>query len=181
MNFVAAFVRVIDRINDVIGRAVAWLTLAMVLVAFAGVVLRYGFDLGWIWLQESYVWLNGVVFMLGAAYTLLHEGHVRVDLFYRDASPRFRAFVNLFGVLFLLIPMVGTVAYVSWPYVIQSWAQLEGSHKAGGLAGLFLLKSVLFGFSLLLGLQGLALAGRSLLQLVGRKGFEPEPAEGESV
>lgn len=100
----------IDRLNEAIGKAVSWLTLAMVLVTFAAVVLRYGFSLGWIWLQESYIWMHGIVFMLGAGYTLLHDGHVRVDLFYRDARPRYKAWVNLAGSVVLLLPMVVVVA-----------------------------------------------------------------------
>ena len=91
MAYLAAFVRFVDRLNDAVGRGVAWLTLAMVLIAFAVVLLRYVFSVGWVWMQESYVWLHGIVFMLGAGYTLLHQGHVRVDIFYRDAAARRRA------------------------------------------------------------------------------------------
>ena len=162
--------RAVDRLNEVIGRVVSWLTLVMVLVTFASVVLRYGFSLGWIWLQESYIWLHGIVFMLGAGYTLLHDGHVRVDLIYRGAGPRYKAWVDLCGVLFLLLPMVVVVAWFSWSYVIDSWIYLEGSPSPGGLPGLFLLKTVLLVFCTLVGLQGLALAGRSLLVLRGRGG-----------
>lgn len=162
--------RTVDRLNDVIGRAVSWLTLAMVLVTFASVVLRYGFSLGWIWLQESYIWLHGIVFMLGAGYTLLHDGHVRVDLIYRGASPRYKAWVDLCGALSLLLPMIVVVAWFSWSYVIDSWIYLEGSPTTGGLPGLFLLKTVLLVFCALVGLQGLALAGRSLLALRDRGG-----------
>lgn len=158
------------------GRAVAWLTLAMVAVVFAGVLLRYGFSLGWIAMQESYVWLHGIVFMLGAGYTLLHDEHVRVDVFYRGAGPRFKAWVDLLGVAFLLLPMIAMVAFVGFPYVADAWARLEASGKAGGLPGVFLLKTVILLFCLLVGLQGLALAGRSLLALKGRA--LPAPNEG---
>ena len=152
----------------------------MVLVTFAAVVLRYGFSLGWIWLQESYIWMHGIVFMLGAGYTLLHDGHVRVDLFYRDARPRYKAWVNLAGSVVLLLPMVVVVAWFSWPYVIDSWIYLEGSPKTDGLPGLFLLKSVLLAFCVLIGLQGLALAGRSVLYLAGRPEFRPgAPSDAE--
>jgi TRAP-type mannitol/chloroaromatic compound transport system permease small subunit len=181
MKALPAFVRSVDRLNDVIGRGVSWLTLAMVLVTFAVVVLRYGFSLGWVWLQESYVWLYALVFMLGAGYTLLHDGHVRVDIFYRPASIRFQAIVNLCGSLFLLLPMIITVAWVSIPYVVASWEQLEGSREAGGLEGLFLLKSVLLVFCLLVGLQGLAMAGRSVLILTGHPEFAPPPEEPEHM
>jgi len=139
----------------------------MVLVTFTSVVLRYGFSLGWIWLQESYIWLHGIAFMLGAGYTLLHDGHVRVDLIYRGAGPRYKAWVDLCGALLLLMPTIVVVAWFSWSYVIDSWIYLEGSSATGGLPGLFLLKTVLLVFCGLVGLQGLALAGRSLLMLRG--------------
>ena len=165
MAGLAAFVRLIDRLNDAVGRGVAWLTLAMVLITFAVVLLRYVFAIGWVWMQESYVWLHGIVFMLGAGYTLLHHGHVRVDIFYRPAGDRTKALVDLFGSLLLLLPVVGLIFVVSLGYVADSWMRLEESREAGGLPGLFLLKTVILGFCVLLGLQGLSLAGRSLLVL----------------
>lgn len=170
-------VRGINRLNDAVGRGVAWLTLAMVAITLLVVLLRYGFSLGWVWMQESYVWLHGIVFMVGAGYTLLHDGHVRVDVIYQGASQRYRAIVNLLGSLFLLLPMVGLVAWQSWPYVLQSWDKLESSREAGGLEGLFLLKSVLIVFCVLLALQGLALAGRSVLTLAGRPDDQPANSE----
>ncbi len=170
----AALVRWIDRLNDAIGRGVAWLTLAMVLIAFSVVVLRYVYAIGWVWMQESYIWLHGIVFMLGAGYTLLHHGHVRVDILYRPAGARTKAWVDLLGSGLLLLPMVALVLLVSLDYVAASWVKLEESREAGGMPGLFLLKSVIPAFCILLGLQGLALAGRSLLVLTGNKDFAPD-------
>jgi TRAP-type mannitol/chloroaromatic compound transport system permease small subunit len=167
----ATFVRLVDGFNERIGRATAWLTLAMVLVCFVVVVLRYLFGVGWVWMQESYVWLHGIVFMAAAGYTLLHDGHVRVDIFYRDASHRYRALVDLLGGLLLLLPFVVVVTAVAAPYVAESWARLETSREAGGLPGLFLLKTVLLVFCALVGLQGMSLAARSLLVLKGREEF----------
>ena len=165
MHLLAAAVRSVDRLNDVIGRAVSWLCLALVITTGAVVVLRYAFSVGFVWLQESYVWMHAVIFMVGAAYTLLHDGHVRVDVFYRGASPRYRAWVDLLGSLLLLLPVVLVIAYMSLGYVNDSWVRLEASREAGGLPGLFLLKSVILIFCLLLTLQGLSLAGRSFLVL----------------
>ena len=128
-----AFVKAADWINEWAGRSTAWLMLFMVLIAFAVVVLRYVFALGWVWMQESFVWLHGAVFMLGAGYTLLHNGHVRVDIFYRGASHKFKAWVDIFGVLVLLTPMLLVVLYYSEGFVMRSWARLEGSAEAGGL------------------------------------------------
>ena len=177
MNVLAAFVRRVDHLNDVVGRAVSWLTLAMVLTAFTVVVLRYGFSLGWVAMQESYVWMHGVVFMVGASYTLLHNGHVRVDVLYRPRGPRFKAWVDLVGVLVLLLPVIVAIWRAAYPYVITSWDKLESSREAGGLPGLFLLKSVILVFCVLLASQGLALAGRSLLILAGREEFIPSEDE----
>lgn len=168
MRTVARFVLAVEGINEVAGRGAAWLTLAMVVITFAVVVLRYVFSVGFVWLQESYVWLHGVVFMVGAGYTLAYDGHVRVDILYRDAPPRTKALIDLLGAAILLLPFVLAVAWVSWPYVAAGWLRLEGSREAGGLPGLFLLKSVLLVFCLLLGFQGLAMAGRALLCLAGR-------------
>ncbi len=171
MHFLARLVRGIDRLNDVIGRAVSWLTLAMVLTTFFVVVARYGFAWGRVWIQETYVWMHGAVFMLAAAYTLLHDGHVRVDVFYRPASERFKAWVNLVGVFCLLLPTVLVVLYYSIPYVQASWSRFEMSREAGGLRGLFLFKTIIPIFCVLMALQGLSLAGRSILVLRRFPGF----------
>lgn len=176
MSGLAAFANAVDRLNTAVGRAIMWLTLLMVLVTFVVVVLRYVFSEGFVWLQESYVWMHGIVFMVGAGYTLLQNGHVRVDIFYSGASRRSKAWVDLFGALLLVLPMVIMVAHVSWPYVLASWERLEESREAGGLPGLFLLKSVLLVFCVLLGLQALSLAARSVLTLLGAA----EAAEGDA-
>ena len=167
MPALRAFVHAIDWINEWVGRGTAWLMLFMVLIAFVVVILRYVFALGWVWMQESFVWLHGAVFMLGAAYTLLHNGHVRVDIFYRTASPRFQAWVDIFGVLLLLTPMMLVVLYYSQGFVLRSWARLEGSGEAGGLPGLYLLKTIIPIFCVLMLLQKAALLARSILILKG--------------
>lgn len=177
MNGLIAFVNLVDRLNERVGRGVAWLTLLMVMITFVVVILRYVYAIGWVWLQESYVWLHGIVFMVGAGYTLLHNAHVRVDIFYRPNSARYKAVIDLFGSLLLLLPLVGVVIYVSYDFVADSWLRLEESREAGGLPGLFLLKSVILLFSLLIGLQGLSLAGRSFLVLSGHPEFQPEDEE----
>ncbi len=171
MQGLVTFVRLVDAINERVGRATAWLTLAMVLVCFLVVVLRYLFGVGWVWMQESYVWLHGIVFTVAAGYTFLHGGHVRVDIFYREAGLRRRALTDLWGALLLLVPFVVLITVVSVPYVAGSWGVLETSREAGGLPGLFLLKTALLVFCALLGLQGLSLAARSVLVLKGHEEF----------
>ena len=173
--------RRVDSLNEAIGRGVAWLTLAMVLITFLVVVLRYVFSLGWVWMQESYVWLHGIVFMVGAGYTLLHGGHVRVDVIYRGASHRYKAWVDLFGALILLLPMIVVVFHASWDYVLISWLKLEESREAGGLPALYLLKTVIWIFCVLVGLQGLSMAGRSVLILAGHQEFIPVEEEHETA
>ena len=106
-----ATVRYIDALNEYAGRAVSWLVILMVFTTFGVAVLRYGFSVGWVWLQESYVWMHGIIFMVAAGYTLLHDGHVRIDIVYRAVRARTRAWINLLGVVFLLLP---TLAVVWW-------------------------------------------------------------------
>ncbi len=181
MNFLGSFVRFVDGLNDWIGRGVAWLVIPMVVITFLVATLRYGFSIGWVSMQESYMWLHGIVFMVGAGYTLLHGGHVRVDVFYRPASARYKAWVDLFGSLLLLMPVIIMVYIYSYPYVMTSWHRLEGSHETGGLPGLFLYKSVILVFCVLIALQGLSLAARSILVLTGHKEFEIQEEEHEGV
>jgi TRAP-type mannitol/chloroaromatic compound transport system permease small subunit len=160
----------IDSISSATGRAASWLTLVMVLVTFVVVVMRYVFDAGLIWLQESVVWMHAFVFMVGAAYTLARDEHVRVDIFYRDMSPLRRAWVNLIGVVVFLLPLCAFIALKAWDFVQVSWALEEASRESGGLPYplLPLLKSVLLLMPLALGLQGLALARRSLAVIRGK-------------
>ncbi len=151
----------IDALNEAIGRVVSWLALGMVLVTVVVVVLRYAFDLGWIAMQESVTYLHATLFMLGAGYTLKHGGHVRVDIFYGRMGPRARAWVDLLGTLFLLLPVCGFILWISYEYVAESWSVMEGSREAGGIHGVFLLKSLIPLFCVLMILQGLAMAGRA--------------------
>jgi len=160
----------LERINERLGEAVSWLSLLMVLVTFAIVVLRYVFDLGWIWLQESVTYMHAALFLVGAAYTLGHEGHVRVDIFYQRLSPRTRAWVDLGGSLLLLMPVCVFIFWICWGYVMQSWALLEGSREAGGLNGVYLLKTLMLVMAGLLLLQGLAQVIRRALELRGLVG-----------
>ena len=179
MKHLAALVVFVDRMNDQVGRAVSWLTLAMVIVTFAVVVMRYVFSIGFVWMQESYVWMNGVVFMVGAGYTLLKDGHVRVDIFYRGGGPRYKAWVDLGGALLLVLPVIAMIWLVSQPYVLASWERLEESREAGGLPGLFLLKTVILVFCVCVGLQALSMAARSLLVLISDEPPEASEADGE--
>lgn len=153
----------LDAVSVSIGRATSWLTLVMVLVTFVIVVLRYVFGTGLIWLQESVTWMHAVVFMLGAAYTLQQEEHVRVDIFYRKMTDKQRAWVNLLGVLVFIFPMCGFFVYASIDYVGASWSIREVSRNSGGLPYPFvpLLKSAVLVMPVMVALQGLSLLLRS--------------------
>ena len=153
----------LDRISVVSGRLAAWLTLFMVIVTFVVVVMRYVFDAGAIWLQESVIWMHAVVFMVGAAYTLQQEEHVRVDIFYRNMSEWRRALVDVLGVLFFLLPVCALLAIKAWDFVAISWQLRESSREPGGLPYPFipLLKSVLLLMPLTLAIQGISMLIRS--------------------
>lgn len=157
----------LDDINRAIGMSVAWFALFMVLIQFLVVVLRYVFGYGSIFLQESTIYLHGLLFMLGAGYTLLRGGHVRVDVFYSVAKPKTKAAVDLFGVCCFLIPVCLTIAWFAFPYTVNSWKILESSNESSGIPAIFILKSSILIFCVLMILQGLALATRSAAILAG--------------
>jgi TRAP-type mannitol/chloroaromatic compound transport system permease small subunit len=159
----------LDRVADALdafaewtGRAVSWLTLTLALTGFLVVLMRYAFNSGWIWMQETLTWMHALVFMLGAAYTLKHDEQVRVDVIYRGLPARRRALIDLTGAVLFLLPLCGYIFYESLPYVISSWSIGERSREAGGLPALYLLKAVLPLMAALLIVQGLSQALRSI-------------------
>ena len=160
----------LDRISGVTGRLTAWLTLLMVIVTFTIVVMRYLFDAGEIWMQESVVWMHAFVFMIGAAYTLQRNEHVRVDIFYRDMSVIGRAWVDLLGVVIFLLPLCIFLAVKAWDFVAISWALKEVSRESGGLPYplLPLLKTVLLLMPVAVALQGISLALHSFKTIRSR-------------
>src|SRR6185295_8763052 len=168
-SFLAATADRIDRLVAGIGRAAAWLALTIVLLQFAVVVLRYAFGIGSIWLSESVIYGHAALFMLAAAWTLQAGGHVRVDIFYAAAAPRSKALVDLLGALLLLLPFMVVIAWFALPYVARSWSILERSRETSGLPFVYLLKTLIPLFALLMALQGVSQAVRALRVLnVGR-------------
>ncbi len=155
----------IDRLTTTVGRAVAWLALAIVLLQFALVVARYLFGLGSIWLTETVIYGHATLFMLAAAWTLRAGGHVRVDVFYAEAGPRTRAKIDLAGAVLLLLPFSAVLVWLSVPYAARSWAILERSQETSGLPLVFALKTLIPLFAALMALQGIAQAIRSLSSL----------------
>jgi len=162
LNWLAKTVNIIDGITEFTGKIISWFTLIMVLLTFAIVVLRYGFNLGWVAMQESVLYFHGLTFMLGAAYTLKDGGHVRVDIFYQRFSTKGKAVVNLLGAIFLLLPVCIFIFYISFDYVAIAWKIMEKSPEAGGLPLVYLSKSFILLFSISLSLQGIAEIFRNL-------------------
>lgn len=167
MHALGKVAAVIDRTNDVTGRGLAWLSIAMVVVQFMVVIMRYVFGVSWLMMQESIIYMHGILFMIAAGYTLLYDGHVRVDIFYRDAKERTKAMVDMLGSALLLIPVMIMILLGAVPYVRQSWASLEGSVETSGIPAVFLLKTVILVFCILLGMQGVSLFIRSLITVMG--------------
>lgn len=161
---------ILDRISRITGTLTAWLTVVMVVLTGIIVLMRYVFDAGLIWMQELVIWMHAMVFMVGAAYTLRHEDHVRVDVFYGSMSERRRAWVDAVGVLVFLLPVCAYIAWTSISYVGASWRDSEASPEAGGLPFpmLPILKTVLLVMPLLLSLQGVSLFLRSVGRIRGR-------------
>jgi len=157
----------IDRVNAAIGRAAAWCSLFIVVAEFATVVMRYVFGVGSIAVQESVLYAQAALFLLAAAWVLQIGGHVRVDIFYAPAQPRTRALIDLGGALIFLIPFAVVLAMLSIPYAARSWDILEHSREASGLPFVYLLKTLIPLFAVLIGLQGVAQAIRAALVLIG--------------
>lgn len=155
----------LDRINRAVGLTVRWLALAMALLQFGIVLLRYVFGYTTIFLSESVLYLHATVFMLGAGYAFLLDQHVRVDIFYAGLTARGRALVDIFGHLFLLAPALLMLLWWSWPMVRGSWAILEGPISVGGIPASFLMKSLIPAFCVLLLIQGAAILLRDILRL----------------
>ncbi|NOQ69180.1 MAG: TRAP transporter small permease subunit [Gammaproteobacteria bacterium] len=152
----------IESFIDWSGRTVSWLSLLLVLITFIVVVLRYVFDSGSIALQEMTTYLHASVFLIGMAYTMQQNAHVRVDIFYTRFSKQTKAWVDLFGAVFLLLPFMLFVSWISWLYIIDSWSVFEGSREAGGLPGVFLLKSLILIMTFLLSLQAFTQIARNI-------------------
>lgn len=157
----------VEKFTEVTGRFISWATVTMVILVVLVVITRYFLGLGSIALQESVTYLHCLVFMMGFAFTLKHDGHVRVDIFYRGFSPRLKAIVNLIGGLLFLIPFCLLIFFISWDYVLASWVIRETSAENNGLPFIYLLKTLMLLMPATLVLQGIAEIIRSGLVLSG--------------
>ncbi len=168
-EFFRKLCRFIDSINEWVGRVVAWVTAVVVVVVFVDVVMRYAFNTSYVFTQEMEWHLFAFIFLMGAGATLQKEGHVRVDIFYQRLSHRGRAWINLIGVIFFLVPGCLMIIVTSLKFVASSFAVLEGSPDPGGIPLRFIIKSCIpAGISLLL-IQGIALGIRSFYIVIGKE------------
>lgn len=171
-----ALARGIDRVNAGVGRGVKWLVLAATLISAGNAVMRYGFDLSSnAWLELQW-YLFAAVFLLGAGYTLQHNGHVRIDILYGRFGARVRAWIDLLGGLLFLLPMAGLIGWLGWQAFLTSWAINETSPDAGGLLRWPIKLAIPLGFGLLF-LQGLAEIIKRAAFLAGHSALSEEKAE----
>lgn len=160
-------IRAIDSFNYRVGRTVMWLAVALAIMQFTIVILRYVFSIGFIPMQETIWYMSGILFMTGSGFCLLADGHVRVDIFYREASDRKRALTDLIGCIVFLMPVCIATLWLSWSYVLNSWRVFEGSTETSGIPAIFLLKTFIWVFAIVVGLQGIAVMLRAIRYLKG--------------
>ncbi|MDM8542373.1 TRAP transporter small permease subunit [Desulfococcaceae bacterium HSG9] len=166
MFLIKKYIRIVDRLNEITGQFVAWLTTVLVLVVFYDVILRYVFAKGNIAMQELEWHLFSMIFLLGAAYTLKNNGHVRVDIIYVKFNEKTKAWINFIGSFLFLIPFALIVIYATKDFILNSWAVREVSPDPGGLPARYILKAMIpLGFGLLI-LQGVAEAFKNLLTII---------------
>ena len=158
------YLELINKVNIALGKLFSWSLLIMVILTFIIVVLRYLFNIGFIWMQELVRYLYASVFMLCAAYTLANDEHVRVDIFYSKLENKHKMIINVLGSLIFLIPVCLCILYYSYTYVINSWAQLEGSLEERGLHAVYILKTFIWAFAIMLTLQSVYIISKGSLK-----------------
>lgn len=174
MEGIAKTARAIDSINEVIGKITSWAALGLVLVQFGIVMMNYLYSEGLIAVQESLTYMHSLLFLGAAGYTLLHNGHVRVDIFYSKMNEKKKAYINLIGSLFILFPVLIFIGIYAWPFVAQSWQIMEGSIETSGLQIVFILKSMILLFVFSTFIQGIAISFHSLLIILGYEHLKEE-------
>lgn len=170
MRFLRATSRWIDALNERVGRGVAWLSLLMVLLTTYDVIMRFVFRISYVFIQELEWHLFAIIFLMAAGYTLRHEAHVRVDIFYARMSPRRRAWIDFIGGFVFLFPTCVLIILTSQTFVVSSFAVLEGSPNPGGVPARFFLKAAIPAGFILVALQGISQTIKSLLKLCGKEG-----------
>ncbi|KJS06180.1 MAG: hypothetical protein VR73_10455 [Gammaproteobacteria bacterium BRH_c0] len=160
-------INLLEGITTIIGTFTPWLTLLLILGICTVVIMRYFFGAGSIALQEATTYLHATIFMLGIAWTLKQGGHVRVDVFYRNASPQRQAWIDVAGGVLFLLPLCVLILWLSWDYVLSSWAIREKSNEGSGLPYVYLLKTLILILPATLLIQGVADILKNLLFALG--------------
>lgn len=168
LKTIAKIASLIDALNENLGKAISWVTLFLILTQFGIVLIHYVFHKGSIFMQESLLYMHSFIFLAGAGYTLLHSGHVRVDVAYSHLNEKGKAVINLIGTVIFLFPVCGYITVLAWPYVMQAWEHLEGSQEASGIQAVYILKSFILLFTFTMIMQGISLILNSLLTLNGQ-------------
>ena len=176
MNVIQRLTKWIDGMNELVGQVVAWVTLGLIVVVFVDVVMRYLFNTSFVFTQELEWHLFAFIFLMGAGYTLLHDGHVRVDIIYQQMGPMGRAWTNFIGTVLFLLPGCAMVIITSWKFTYNAWAIMEGSPDPGGIPFRFIIKGAITVGFILLFIQGISMGLHSLLQIMGLE--EPQEEEG---
>lgn len=174
MEGIAKTARAIDSVNEMIGKVTSWAALGLVLVQFGIVIMNYLYSEGIIAVQESLTYMHSLLFLGAAGYTLLHNGHVRVDIFYSKMSETGKAYINLIGTLIILFPVLICIGIYAFPFVAQSWQILEGSIETSGLHIVYILKSMILLFVVSTFIQGVSIVLHSLLVILGHEHLEEE-------
>ena len=170
----------IDFLNEWVGKCVAWTTFLVVIVVFIDVVMRYAFNTSFVFTQELEWHLFSFIFLMGAGYTLLKDGHVRVDIIYQRLGPKGMAWINLIGVLVFLLPGSYMIIVTSWGFVVNSWSVMEGSPDPGGIPYRYVLKACIPAGFILIVLQGISLGIKSFLTIIGQEFTSPYETEKDS-
>ncbi|KAB2317846.1 TRAP transporter small permease subunit [Betaproteobacteria bacterium SCN1] len=176
MNALLAFARLIDALTERIGRIALWIVLAATLISAGNALARYTLGASSnAWLEIQW-YLFGALFLLAAGYTLKHDAHVRIDVFYGRLGPRGRAWIDLFGGVLFLLPMALLLVWLSWPMFYEAWTTHELSPDAGGLVRWPVKLLLPAGFALL-ALQGLAEIIKRAGVLTGHLTMHESPGE----
>lgn len=173
MLALAYVMRGINLFNRIVGNLFMWLSVAIMLICFWVVIERYFFGNTRLWMQDLYPWLNGIMFTAVAGYALYRNDHVRVDIFYRPASDLRKAWLDLLGCIIFLLPFAYIVWVYTYSFVLRSINLMEASANPGGMPGLFVLKSFILVFAVVVGIQGIAMMLRSILIIGGRSDLVP--------
>ena len=145
--------KVLNSFSEKVGLISSFLILILILLVSLSVILRYVFSIGFIWLQDLYIWIHAIFILLGISYTLKKDGHVRIDLLYRSWSKKIKNIVNFAGIIIFGVPLTYFLIKYGLDYFIRSYNLNESSKESGGLPYIFILKFFIFFLGLLIFLE----------------------------